>query len=128
VTPADLLALARQTMTSDNAPLGVNRSLVAAILTRQALEETLDTFWRSQLPGLVVCSSRSQLITMPYYLKDAEVAAEVSYAWHLLSAACHHSVIGLPAPVAEMSHLVDIVERLLYAVSYASTPPLLHST
>ena len=40
-------------------------------------EVSLDTFWRSQLPGLVVCSSRSQLITMPYYLKDAEVAAEV---------------------------------------------------
>jgi len=128
VTPAELLVLAHRVMTIDDAPLGVNRCLVAAILTRQALEETLDAFWRSQLPALMECSSRSQLITLPYYLKDAELAGEVTYAWQVLSAACHHSVMGLPAPVAEMSHLVDIVERLWVTVSSSVTPAFSHST
>jgi hypothetical protein len=128
VTPAELLVLARRVMTIDDAPLGVNRSLVAAILTRQALEETLDAFWQYQLPALMECSSRSQLITLAYYLKDPELAAEVTYAWYVLSAACHHSVIGLPAPVAEMAHLVDIVEHLWVTVSSGVTASLSHST
>jgi hypothetical protein len=124
VTPADLVAFARRVMTSDDAPLGVNRSLVVGILARQALEETLDTFWQSKLPGFKYCTSRSQLITLPYYLDDAGLAAEVTYAWYALSTVCHHSVCGLPASLAEMTHLVEIVECLLNATAVAGSGPL----
>jgi hypothetical protein len=118
VTPADTIQLARQFLTGNKVPLGANRSVVAAILTRRALESILDEFWQVHLPGMVDCSSRAQLITLPYYLPDQQLAAEVTYAWSALSASCHHSVNALPPAASEITHLMGIVQNL---VDYVAT-------
>jgi hypothetical protein len=116
MTPNELLQLARKVLTGDQTPVGANRSLVAAILTRRALEATLDEFWRGHLPGIIACSSRSQLVTLPFYFPDQQLAAEAVYAWYALSESCHHSVSALPVPVSGVMHLIEITQRLDDAV------------
>jgi hypothetical protein len=118
-----MIKLARQFLTGDKVPLGANRSVVAAILARRALEATLDDFWLTCLPGMVACSSRAQLITLPYYLSDQQLAAEVIYAWSALSADCHHSVNALPPTASEISHLVGIVQNLVDGVPMPTCQP-----
>lgn len=113
MTPTQMLALARQVLTGDDLPVGANRSVVAAVLTRRALEGALDEFWGTHLPGIASCSSRVQLITLPFYLRDKDLAAETCYAWSALSASCHHAVNALPVSPNELAHLVDIVQAVI---------------
>ena len=113
MTPTQMLAMARQVLTGDDLHVGGNRSVVAAVLARRALEGTLDEFWDTHLPGMAACSSRVQLITLPFYLGDQDLAAEACYAWSALSASCHHAVNALPVSPNEMAHLVEIVQAVI---------------
>ena len=117
MTPAQMLDVARQVLTGDDLHVGGNRSVVAAVLARRALEGALDEFWGTHLSGITACSSRVQLISLPFYLGNRDLAAEACYAWSALSASCHHAVNALPVSPNEMAHLVDIVQAVIDSAS-----------
>jgi hypothetical protein len=91
--PADLLAVARhlvaRTGTGGDLAAGVwPRS--AAVLARQALEQSLTSLWRQRGLELAGASARAQLLCLEEYLGDRSVAADARFAWWALSRACHH--------------------------------------
>ncbi|MEQ1759419.1 MAG: hypothetical protein ABL986_13945 [Vicinamibacterales bacterium] len=89
----------------------------SALLARQALEGALDELWRRRAPGLERCSMRAQLLCLPAYLGDDDLAARVSYAWAGLSRACHQHVYELPPVATELAAWLDAVERLVAVVT-----------
>ena len=84
-----------------------------ALLVRQALENALDDLWRRRAPGLEKCSMKAQLLCLPAFLRDDDLAARVSYAWTGLSRACHHHAYELPPAAVELSVWIETVDQLV---------------
>lgn len=94
-----------------------------ALLARQALEGTLDDLWRLRAPGLEQCSTRAQLLCLPFYLPDdQELAERVSYAWGRLSRACHQHPYELPPTSSELLGWLTTVEQLVARVRPLNAP------
>ncbi len=72
----------------------------AALLTRQALEIALKTYWSYAALGAEECSSRAQLLCLGRYLSDEPLARRTYQVWASLSRACHHHPYEL-APTRE---------------------------
>ncbi|MGH7462651.1 MAG: hypothetical protein ACREMA_16710, partial [Longimicrobiales bacterium] len=65
------------------------------------------------------CSARAQLLCLPDYLRQGDLATRVSYAWTGLSRACHHHVYELPPTAAELDRWIGTVEELANALADA---------
>jgi hypothetical protein len=118
-TPADLLAAARRLLarTGSGGDLAAGvwpRS--AAVLARQALEQSLTSLWRQRGLDLAAASARAQLLCLEEYLGDPSVAADARFAWWALSRACHHHPYELVPTVAEIEGWVSSVERVVGAI------------
>jgi hypothetical protein len=113
---AELCAVARQLNAASDRRLGASHQLAASLLLRQALEEALADWWDGVLLGVAGCSSRAQLVTLPFYLHDAALAHDVVFAWNRLSAICHHRVYELAPDPSEVERLLVIVGRFVDAV------------
>lgn len=113
-----LLRVARRLLERpDRATAGIWPRAVS-LLTRQALEQSIDNFWRVRAPGLERCSMRAQLICLPTYLRDeTELAKKLSYDWAALSRACHQHSYELPPTSEELNQWIATVERLASYVS-----------
>lgn len=87
----------------------------AALLTRQALELALATYWSKAAPGVEACSKKAQFLCLGRYLGDEELAQRAHVAWSALSRGCHHHVYDL-APTREellawREAVAEVVER-----------------
>jgi hypothetical protein len=102
MTATDTLAMARQLLARSDAKTGGLWPRAAALLTRQALEETLDTYWQSKNLPLQAVSTRPQLICLREYLDDPALAADVQHSWNSLSETCHHHPYELAPSVGEL--------------------------
>jgi hypothetical protein len=122
VSADDLLAEARAVASRPDRRLGTTRYVAAALLGRQALEEALEQFWQRTVPGVAGCSGRAQLITLQFFA-EPELAGAVAYAWNRLSLACHHDAYELPPTHAELTSLLDIVDRFAAEASPAPAVP-----
>jgi hypothetical protein len=80
----------------------------AALLARQALEESLDEFWASHEPGLANCSTRAQLLCVASYLGESH-AETCTAVWGSLSRACHHHSYELAPTAEELNGWIDQV-------------------
>lgn len=116
MNPGELIVSARALADDMNRKLGASRYLGSALLVRQALEDTLDAYWRRSVPGLEDTSGRAQLVTLPFYLHP-DLAGRVAYAWNRLSAWCHHDAYELPPHRDELASVINTVEELLIACS-----------
>lgn len=85
----------------------------AALLGRQALEESLDAFWERTLPGMTKANFATRLACLPQYLKDNEVADGVKVAWSALSRACHHHPYELPPTAHELIRWLERIGGLV---------------
>lgn len=92
-----------------------------ALLARQALEGALDDFWKVRAPGIEQCSMKAQLLCLPHYLRDEELAERASYAWAGLSRACHQHPYELPPTSAELLGWLGTVEELVTHVAIAQS-------
>ncbi|MEZ5288340.1 MAG: hypothetical protein R2712_26760 [Vicinamibacterales bacterium] len=72
----------------------------AALLTRQALEVAIATFWSTVAPGVESCSRKAQLLCLGRYLGDEALAQRAHVIWSALSGGCHYHVYEL-APTRE---------------------------
>ena len=88
-----------------------------ALLARQAVEGALADLWRVRAAGVEACSTRAQLLCLPFYLGDEELAERVSYAWSALSRGCHQHPYELPPTSVELQGLLRIVEDFIGKVA-----------
>ena len=59
---------------------------------------------------------KAQLLCLPHYLGDEELAERASYAWAGLSRACHQHPYELPPTSAELLGWLGTVEELVTRV------------
>jgi hypothetical protein len=117
VTPADLLAAARDVLNRP-APATIGGwPRAVALLTRQALEKAVAEYWKVSptTAGLGSCPMRTQLTCLPTYL-DHRLAHDVNYVWAALSSACHYHPYDLAPTAAELSGWIDSVTALLATI------------
>jgi hypothetical protein len=120
MTPAEVLAAARDLLARP-AGTGVGGwPRAVALLTRQALEQAIEGFWKTSpaTAGLGDCTRKTQLTCLPTYLEPA-VAHQISYVWAALSAACHYHPYELAPTGSQLSGWTDTVGGLLVALGQA---------
>src|SRR2546421_9799463 len=108
-TPDDLLALAGAVMAEPHVlPPGLWQH-AAALLARRALEGALAAMWRETAPGVEDCPARFQLLCLPAYLDDADVAGRASHVWWSLDNACRHRPYELEPTAVELRGWLETV-------------------
>jgi hypothetical protein len=85
----------------------------AALLARQALEETLGDLWLRRAPGMQRATARAQLACLADYLGDPGLAGDIVFTWSALSSACHHHEYELAPTAVELERRLDTVDRLV---------------
>jgi hypothetical protein len=88
----------------------------AALLARQALEESVRALWDRRALDLRACSMRTQLICLRTYLGDADLAARTAHTWSALSRACHHHAYELAPTASELQGWFGTVGDLIREV------------
>ena len=88
----------------------------AAALGRQAIEDAMKAFWLQTEPSIADASMRAQLLSLPVYFADEEMAELVSSTWAALSRACHYHPYELPPTQEELDGLLSVARRLVAAV------------
>jgi hypothetical protein len=124
LTPADLLASARELIDRpDTAAIGA-WPRTAATLARQALEAAVDAHWRAsaETAAMTRATMRSQLTCLPAYL-DERVARQVTFAYAALTTACHYHPYELAPIAAELTGWIADVEALVARLAQAPPPP-----
>lgn len=109
---AALLAEARAAL-GGSAAWGGAWQRAAAFLGRQALEAAVRDVWEGTGAGVGECSMVAQLVCLPFYTEDAEVARRARQCWYALSSACHAHPYELAPTVAELRGLLDEVEAFV---------------
>ena len=111
-TPTDLLLMALQLLrTSDNHTAGL-WPRASALLARQALELKLRHLWCALAPGLEDASFRTQLLCLPEFLGNDDLAEQISLTWWALSRVCHYHPYELSPTVAELSGWFGTIQEL----------------
>jgi hypothetical protein len=116
VTAAELLAVARAMVRQPRPSTAGSWARAAALLGRQALEAALGDLWSRKHTGIGMASMRSQLLCLPAFLSDAELAGQVSHGWAALSRACHQHPYELAPTAEELERWLDVTEALLRAI------------
>jgi hypothetical protein len=113
--PAQLLAAARIFLTRPNITTEPVWPRTCAFLARQALEQQVHDTWTAIAPAMTDCPMRSQLVCLRGYI-PADLAAQVSHLWWVLSRACHHHAYELAPSAQELERWLyetDAVTRAL---------------
>jgi hypothetical protein len=95
-----------------------------ALLTRQAIEVAMMEFWIVRAPGLEWCSTHAQLLCLPDYVSEREIAESASHAWNSLSRICHHHPYELLPTAAELRVLLDTTRRLMTVLAGDGVQPV----
>lgn len=116
MTPDQLVTEARRLL--NETPPGTVSAWprAAALLCRQALEDTLDELWTAKAPSLRFVSMRAQLSCLPSYLSPPALARDVAFTWHALSRATHHHPYELDPTREELDSLVATTHTLVAGV------------
>src|SRR5262249_39552838 len=109
---SEVLAEARSVATLDDPGLVGLRERAAALLARQALEESVRETLRRRAPGTELVSARAQLLCLPTYAPDA-AAADARYLWGVLSRACHHHPYELAPTANELTEWLSATGRVI---------------
>jgi len=112
VTPAASLAIAQQLLERPDAKTAGLWPRAAALLARQALEQSLDERWRAKGLALDQLSTQAQLICLASYLDDP-IATSLRQTWGALSSACHHHPYELAPTVEELRHLIAVTRSFM---------------
>ena len=93
-----------------------------ALLARQALEVAMVEYWIVRAPGLEWCTAHAQLLCLPDYVHEREIAESASHAWSSLSRICHHHPYELLPTAAELRILLDTARRCVGALATDQGP------
>jgi hypothetical protein len=112
-TPGDLLTHAQDLLARATPTTRGLWPRAAALLARQALESSLDSYWRSRGVALGSCSTKAQLLCLGEYLKDGDLAREAHHVWAVLSRACHHHAYEVAPTAEELSSWIGTVSTFV---------------
>jgi len=115
-TATQLLSAARVTAGEKASLRGPSWSRAAAFLARQALEAAVGQLWVGELAALSNCSFFDQLLCLPTYLSDDDLARSARHTWCGLSRACHAHPYELAPTLGELEDLIGSVSDLLVQV------------
>ena len=87
-----------------------------AILCRQALEGSVEELWRSRGVNLGWANERAQMLCLPAFLGDPDLAARAYAAWSSLSRACHQHAYDLSPTGGELAGWLETVDEVRRAV------------
>ena len=120
MTPAEILAAARDLLARPRGAGVGGWQTAVALLTRQALEHAIEEFWCTspETAGLAGCTRKTQLTCLPAYT-DREVAHQVSYVWAALSSACHYHPYELAPTASQLSGWIEAVDNLIATLGLA---------
>ena len=82
-----------------------------ALLTRQALERSLEELWAAKSPPMLRASERAQLLCLRQWV-NPELAGRTYYTWSALSQACHQHAYDLAPTSSELSGWIETVDEL----------------
>lgn len=108
----DLLTAARIAVEKPDAGLDDAWPRAAALLTRQALEQVIESALSPRIPDLNGVSMRVKLACLNE-LTDPAAAREAAWLWARLSTACHHHPYDLAPTGAELTEWITRVAALL---------------
>lgn len=114
MTPAELLAAARNLIGHPDPSAAGSWARTGAFLARQALENAVDAYLGANpVTGpMRAATMRSKLTCLPVYL-DQPSARQVAFAYRALSRACHYHPYELAPSTAELRRWIDDVEALV---------------
>jgi hypothetical protein len=117
MTAEQLVAEARRLL--DETPAGTTSAWprAAALLSRQALEDTLRELWATTAPSLRCAPMRAQLSCLPTYLSPPALAHDVAFTWNALSHATHHHPYELDPVREELDSLITTTRKLIVTVA-----------
>jgi hypothetical protein len=110
--PRALLTRAQQALRGSLA-WGAAWPKAAAFLGRQALEDAIDRLWAVTAPTLTGCPITVQLICLPFYVDDRDVAYRARQCWYSLSSACHAHPYELAPTVSELGSWLEEVAAFI---------------
>ena len=120
-TPAELLAAARRLRDCPDTAMRGRWPRASALLTRQALEQALDAYWRVRQPAVASSwAMQPKLLCLPTYL-DEPLARRAHHAWVSLSNACHIGSYDLDPSADELDGWMNVVAEVISAVHAANT-------
>ena len=118
-TPAELLGAARRLRDRPDAAMRGRWPRASALLTRQALEQALDAYWRLRQPAVADSyAAQPKLLCLPTYL-DEPLARRAHHAWVALSNACHIGSYDLDPTADELEGWMNAVADVIAAVASA---------
>jgi hypothetical protein len=89
----------------------------AAFLARQALEDAVAMVWHGQVLPMRSANATAQMVSLPFYLADQDLAKRVRQCWSSLSNACHAHPYELAPTVSELEGWLTVVDELVIAVT-----------
>ncbi len=114
--PATLAAGARRAL-QPSAGWGSAWPRAAAFLARQALEDAVATVWHGQVLPMRSANATAQMVSLPFYLDDPDLARRVRQCWCSLSNACHAHPYELAPTVSELEGWLGVVDELVRVVA-----------
>ncbi len=99
---AELLSAAGVLLDEPVAETATVWPLGAAVLTRQAIEATVDVYWDRTVKAMRYTLRKEQWLALPAYLGRAPELPAAEYAWSALSEACHHRDYDVGLTEAEL--------------------------
>jgi hypothetical protein len=111
VAATDLVGLANRIFDGTVKVPGGRSARAAAVVARQALEESVDQRCADLIDGMRRASMRSKIILLRQ-LGDPEMGRKAQVAWAGLSNACHHHAYELQPPAAEVRSLLKLVAEI----------------
>ena len=117
MTPVEILASADALSKPGRSTRTPGWPRVVAVLARHAIEESLCQYWALREPGMERCTGHAQLLCLPVYLSNRELARATAAAWSDLSRACHHHPYELAPTANELRALLDVAHRFAAEVA-----------
>ncbi len=111
----ELLSAADDLLSEPSASWAGRWPRAVALLTRQALERSMQELWDAKAPPAAGASGRAQLLCLQQYV-DPGLARRAAWTWSALSQACHHSY-DLPPTAGELGDWLNTVDELARAVA-----------
>ncbi len=96
----------------------------SAVLIRQAIEATLDAYWKHTVAEMRYATKRIQWLALPAYLGRDPAIPAAEYAWSALSEACHQRAYDVGLTEAELRAHARAADELRKLVAAALTAPV----
>ena len=112
-SPAELVGLAEAVLAGDRPLPPGGWQHACALLARQALEAALDELWDERAPELAHRPVRYQVLCLPTYATDAQLAGRISLLWWSLATATRHHAYELAPTAVELRGWLDEVAETI---------------